>query len=177
MLTDGFRPFFVVFGALSDKIGRKKIMLAGCFLAALTYVPIHHALESAVGNNVVTVKSTRNKLTNAISLMPMTTDAAGALVPAKEATNPNQPMLAFLIFIQAIWVCMVFGPIAAYLVGAFPARIRHTSLSLPYQIGNGVFGGMLPLIALSWCAATGNICAGLYYPIIVASVTFIVDSF
>ena len=69
-----------------------------------------------------------------------------------------------------------YGPIAAYLVEAFPARIRYTSLSLPYHIGNGVFGGMVPLIGLSICAATGNILAGLYYPMIVASMTFIVGS-
>ena len=169
-------PFFTIFGALSDKIGRKKIIMAGCLLAVISYFPIYHAMESAAGNNVVTVRSTRNKVTNAISLTPMSADATGALVPAKEATNPNRPMLVFLIFIQVIWVCMVYGPIAAYLVEAFPARVRYTSLSLPYHIGNGVFGGMLPLIALSWCAATGNIYAGLYYPIIVASMTFIVGS-
>ena len=71
---------------------------------------------------------------------------------------------------------MVYGPIAAYLVEAFPAKIRYTSLSLPYHIGNGVFGGLLPLIGLSACAATGNIYAGLYYPMAVATMTFIVGS-
>ncbi len=169
-------PFFTVFGALSDKIGRKKIMMAGCLIAVLTYFPIYHGMERAAGNNVVSVKSTRNKVTGAISLTPMTTDATGALVPAKEASNPNQGMLVWLVFIQVIYVCMVYGPIAAYLVEAFPAKVRYTSLSLPYHIGNGVFGGMLPLIGLSSCAATGNIYAGLYYPMIVASITFIVGS-
>jgi hypothetical protein len=80
------------------------------------------------------------------------------------------------VFIQVIFVTMVYGPIAAYLVEAFPARIRYTSLSLPYHIGNGVFGGLLPLIGLYVVAETGNIYAGLYYPIIVASLTFIVGS-
>jgi MFS family permease len=169
-------PLFTVFGALSDKIGRKKIMMAGCLLAVLTYIPIYHAMEHAVGNNVVSVQSTRNRVTGAISLTPMTQNASGALVAATEAKNPNQAMLVFLVFIQVIYVCMVYGPIAAYLVEAFPAKIRYTSLSLPYHIGNGVFGGMVPLIGLSICAYTGNIYAGLYYPMIVASITFIVGS-
>jgi MFS family permease len=169
-------PFFTVFGALSDKIGRKKLMMAGCLIAVVTYLPIYHAMQRAAGNNVVTVQSTKNKVTGAISLTPMTTDATGALVPAKEAANPAQGMLVFLVFIQVIYVCMVYGPIAAYLVEAFPAKVRYTSLSLPYHIGNGVFGGLLPLIGLSVCAATGNIYAGLYYPMIVAGITFVVGS-
>jgi MFS family permease len=169
-------PFFTVFGALSDKIGRKKIMMAGCLIAVLTYIPIYKAMEHYAGNNVETVKSARNKVTGAIALTPMTRDATGALVPAKEAPNPDMVMLVVLVFIQVIYVCMVYGPIAAYLVEAFPAKIRYTSLSLPYHIGNGVFGGLVPLIGLSSCAATGNILAGLYYPMIVASMTFIVGS-
>src|SRR2546423_1291741 len=168
-------PFFTVFGAISDRIGRKWLMLGACLLAVVTYIPIYKAMQSAAGNNVVTVKSSRNKVTGAISLTPMTIDpATNAQVPAKEAPNPNMPMLVFLVFIQVIYVCMVYGPIAAYLVEAFPAKIRYTSLSLPYHIGNGVFGGLLPLIGLSSCAATGNILAGLYYPMIVASMTFVV---
>lgn len=169
-------PFFTVVGALSDRIGRKKLMMAGCLLAVLTYIPIYKAMERAAGNNVVTVRSARNKVTGAISLTAMTTDATGALVPAKEAPNPNFWMLVLLIFIQVLYVCLVYGPIAAYLIEAFPAKIRYTSLSLPYHIGNGVFGGLLPLIGLSSVAATGNIYAGLYYPMIVASMTFIVGS-
>src|SRR6202453_5189303 len=169
-------PFFTVVGALSDKIGRKKLMMAGCLLAVLTYIPIYKAMVSAAGNNVVTVKSARNKVTGAISLTAMTTDATGALVPAKEAPAPNVPMLVVLVFIQVLYVCLVYGPIAAYLIEAFPAKIRYTSLSLPYHIGNGVFGGLLPLIGLSSVAATGNIYAGLYYPMIVAGMTFIVGS-
>ena len=81
-------PFFVVFGALSDRIGRKKIILAGCLIAVLTYIPIYHAMEKAAGNNIVGIQSTRNKVTDAISLTPMTIDATGNKVPAKEAQNP-----------------------------------------------------------------------------------------
>ncbi|MGA7928943.1 MAG: MFS transporter [Candidatus Sulfotelmatobacter sp.] len=169
-------PFFTVVGALSDRVGRKKLMMAGCLLAVLTYIPIYKAMERAAGNNVVTVKSARNKVTGAISLTAMTTDATGALVAVKEAVNPNTTMLVILIFIQVLYVCLVYGPIAAYLIEAFPAKIRYTSLSLPYHIGNGVFGGLLPLIGLSSVAATGNIYAGLYYPMIVAGITFIVGS-
>jgi MFS family permease len=169
-------PFFTVVGALSDRIGRKKLMMAGCLLGVLTYIPIYKAMERAAGNNVVTVKSTRNKVTGAIALTAMTTDATGALVPAKEAPNPDLTMLVVLVFIQVLYVCLVYGPIAAYLIEAFPAKIRYTSLSLPYHIGNGVFGGLLPLIGLSSVAATGNIYAGLYYPMIVAGMTFIVGS-
>ena len=106
----------------------------------------------------------------------MTTDATGGLVAASEAIQPNKGKLILLILLQSIYVGMVYGPIAAYLVEAFPARIRYTSLSLPYHIGNGVFGGLLPLIGLSICAATGKIYAGLYYPIAVAAVTLAVGS-
>ncbi|HEY3971429.1 MAG TPA: MFS transporter [Candidatus Sulfotelmatobacter sp.] len=169
-------PFFTVVGALSDRIGRKKLMMAGCLLGLLTYIPIYKAMERAAGNNVITVKSARNKVTGAISLTAMTTDATGAFVPAKEAPSPNVPMLVVLVFIQVLYVCLVYGPIAAYLIEAFPAKIRYTSLSLPYHIGNGVFGGLLPLIGLSSVAATGNIYAGLYYPMAIAGLTFIVGS-
>src|SRR5215831_11246979 len=164
-------PFFTVFGALSDRIGRKKIMMSGCLLAVICYYPIYKAMQSAAGNNVVTVQSSKNRVTGAITLSPQSLDASGALVPSPEAVSPNLPMLVFLVFAQVIFVCMVYGPIAAYLVEAFPAKIRYTSLSLPYHIGNGVFGGLLPLIGLTSCAATGNIYAGLWYPMIVASVT------
>ena len=169
-------PFFTLFGALSDKIGRKWLMMAACLLGILTYIPIYRAMQNAAGNNIETVKSAKNKVTGAISLAPLTRDASGQLVPAKEAANPNVPLLTALVFLQVIYVCMIYGPIAAYLVEAFPAKIRYTSLSLPYHIGNGVFGGLVPLIGLSSCAATGNIYAGLYYPMIVAGVTFVVGS-
>ncbi len=178
-------PFFVFFGWLSDRVGRKWIIMLGCLLAAITYIPIYHAMQSAAGSNVVTAISQRSPVTGAISLTPQT-EVGGALQPAKEVlpytdfgsliSNSVAWKLILLVFIQVIWVTMVYGPIAAYLVEAFPAKIRYTSLSLPYHIGNGVFGGLLPLIGLSVIAQTGNIYAGLYYPIVVALVTFVVGS-
>jgi MFS family permease len=170
-------PFFTVFGAISDKIGRKWLMMLACLLAITTYVPIYHAMQSAAGNNVISVTSKKNPVTGAIGLTPQTTDpTTGAIVAAKEASAPNVPMLVFLVFIQVIYVCMIYGPIAAYLVEAFPAKIRYTALSLPYHIGNGVFGGLVPLIGLSLCAWKGNIYAGLYYPITVATITLVFGS-
>jgi MFS family permease len=179
-------PFFVVFGALSDRVGRKWIMLAGCLLAVLTYFPIYKAMQSAAGSNVVTVTSQTNPATGAISLTPQSMNDRGALVAAAKVlpyssfgdlvSNSAAWKLILLIFIQVIWVTMVYGPIAAYLVEAFPAKIRYTALSLPYHIGNGVFGGLLPLIGLSVVASTGNIYAGLIYPIAVAGITFIVGA-
>jgi len=132
-------PFFVVFGALSDRIGRKKIIMAGCLLAAATYIPIYHAMSAA-------------------------------------AEPLNFGMLVALIFVQVLYVTMVYGPIAAFLVETFPARIRYTSLSLPYHFGNGWFGGFMPLIATSIVAATGNRYAGLWFPIVVSLVTVVVGS-
>jgi MFS family permease len=133
-------PFFVIFGALSDRIGRKRIIMAGCLVAALTYIPIYKAMMNA-------------------------------------AQPLNAPMLVFLVFLQVLYVTMVYGPIAAFLVESFPARIRYTSLSLPYHFANGWFGGFTPLIATSIVAATGNPLAGLWFPIGVASLTFVVGSF
>jgi MFS family permease len=178
-------PFFVCFGALSDRIGRKRIMMVGCLLAAVSYSFIYRAMQAAAGSGVATVTSIKNPVTGAISLTPQTL-VNSVLQPAKEVlpykdfpsliSNPIAWKLIALVFIQVIFVTMVYGPIAAYLVEAFPAKIRYTSLSLPYHIGNGVFGGLLPLIGLYVVASTGNIYAGLYYPIIVAGITFIVGS-
>lgn len=178
-------PLFVAFGALSDRLGRKRIMLTGCLLAALFYIPIYQAMQKAAGSEVVTAVSQRNAVTGAISLTPMTR-VNGQLTPAAEvlpftslgalAANPIAWQLTGLVYIQVVFVTMVYGPIAAYLVEAFPARIRYTALSLPYHIGNGVFGGLLPLIGLSIIAQTGNIYAGLYYPIAVALLTVAVGS-
>ena len=172
-------PLFVFMGALSDRIGRKWIMMAGCLLAAVSYMPIYAAMQRAAGSNVVAAG------TGASGLIPQT-EVNGVLEPAKEVlsyvdfttliSSPAALKLILLVFIQVFFVTMVYGPIAAYLVEAFPAKIRYTSLSLPYHIGNGVFGGLLPVIGLSVVRSTGNIYAGLYYPIIVASVTFIVGS-
>jgi MFS family permease len=132
-------PLFVFFGGLSDRIGRKKIMMVGNLLAALLYVPIYHAM--------------------------------------KLYSNPvNAVALTALVFVQVVFVTMVYGPIAAFLVEAFPARIRYTSMSLPYHFGNGWFGGFLPIIATSLVARTGNIYAGLAFPIVVALITVVVGS-
>jgi len=132
-------PLFVFFGSLSDRIGRKKIMMAGNLLAAILYVPIYHAMKAY-------------------------------------SSPVNAVMLTLLVFVQVVFVTMVYGPIAAFLVEAFPAKIRYTSLSLPYHFGNGWFGGFLPIIATSLVARTGNIYAGLAFPIVVALITFVVGS-
>ncbi|HET8677109.1 MAG TPA: MFS transporter [Blastocatellia bacterium] len=178
-------PFFVLSGWLSDHIGRKKLMMLGCLLAAAFYIPIYKAMQAAAGSNVVTVSSKTNPVTGAISLSAQTV-VDGAMQPAGEVlpytdfgsfiANPIAWKMILLVFIQVIFVTMVYGPIAAYLVEAFPAKIRYTALSLPYHIGNGVFGGLLPVIGLWVVAETGNIYAGLYYPIAVAGITFIVGS-
>jgi len=132
-------PLFVFWGSLSDRIGRKKIMMAGNLLAALSYYPIYQAM--------------------------------------KAYSDPvNTVVLTLLVLIQVVFVTMVYGPIAAFLVETFPARIRYTSLSLPYHFGNGWFGGFLPLISTALVARTGNIYAGLIYPIVVALITFVVGS-
>ena len=132
-------PLFVFFGSLSDRIGRKKIMMAGNLLAAILYIPIYHAMKAY-------------------------------------SSPVNAVMLTLLVFVQVVFVTMVYGPIAAFLVEAFPAKIRYTSLSLPYHFGNGWFGGFLPIIATSLVARTGNIYAGLAFPIVVALITFVVGS-
>jgi len=170
-------PFFTVFGAMSDRIGRKKLMMSSLLLAVLFYIPIYKGMQQAAGNNVVSVSSVQDKVTKAYKLTPQTIDeATGKLVPAKEAVKANQPLLILYVWLQVLLVCMVYGPIAAYLVEAFPAKVRYSSVSLPYHIGNGVFGGLLPLIGLGLCATTGNIYAGLYYPMGVAALTFIVGT-
>jgi len=167
-------PFFTVFGALSDRIGRKKLMMSALLLSVIFYIPIYKGMQQAAGNNVVSVSSVKDKVTGAVKLTPLTIDeATGKTVPAKVAENANHPMLILYVWLQVILVCMIYGPIAAYLVEAFPAKVRYTSVSLPYHIGNGVFGGLLPLIGLGLCATTGNIYAGLYYPIGVAAISFV----
>ena len=167
-------PFFTVFGALSDRIGRKKLMMSALLLSVIFYIPIYKGMQQAAGNNVVSVSSVQDKVTKAYKLTPLTIDeSTGKTVPAKVAENANHPMLVLYVWLQVILVCMIYGPIAAYLVEAFPAKVRYTSVSLPYHIGNGVFGGLLPLIGLGLCASTGNIYAGLYYPIGVAAISFV----
>ncbi|MGE3269374.1 MAG: MFS transporter [Chloroflexota bacterium] len=138
-------PFFIFFGRLSDKVGRKKIMMSGCLLAALTYVPLYMAMNSfSMTNNPPT--------------------------PAHPA------VLTLIVFIQVLYVTMVYGPIAAFLVELFPARIRYTSLSLPYHIGNGVVGGLVPFMSTYIVAETGSMYAGLAYPIAIALITFVVGT-
>jgi MFS family permease len=150
-------PLFVVFGRLSDRIGRKKIILAGCVLGALTYIPIFMAMKHFANPD--------------------------GLAKA----NPDQInyfMMVLLLTLQMVYVCMVYGPIAAFLVELFPTKIRYTSMSLPYHLGNGWFGGFLPLIATAvtasaWAKETfgaGAIYTGLIYPIAVCVVTFIVGA-
>jgi MFS family permease len=143
-------PFFILFGHLSDKVGRKKIMMTGMLLAAIAYLPLYHLMTAVSG-----------------------WDSAN---PTAQAVNPNVPALIALVFIQVIFVTMVYGPIAAFLVEMFPTRIRYTSMSLPYHIGNGVFGGLVPLIGTTLVAQTGYIYAGLGYPIVGALVCFGIGS-
>ncbi len=147
-------PFFIVFGALSDRIGRKNIILAGAALAAICYIPIYQAMASAAGYNAVTGTS----------------------------INPDFIALTSLVFVQVFFVTMVYGPIAAFLVELFPVQIRYTSMSLPYHIGNGVFGGLVPLIG-TWAVAASrtagyswSMYAGLIYPITIATFTVIIGS-
>ncbi|MDO8299978.1 MFS transporter [Lacisediminimonas sp.] len=241
-------PFFIVFGAWSDKIGRKPIIMAGCLIAALTYFPIfsaltHYAnpaLEAAIKNAPVTVTADPAKcqfLFNPTGTKKFTSscdiartvlasasvaytnepgptgslakikigdkviegyDASGlskadadakdkafkkemsdaikaAGYPAKaDPAAINKPMVLLLLVILVIYVTMVYGPIAAMLVEMFPTRIRYTSMSLPYHIGNGWFGGLLPTTAFALVAYKGDIYYGLWYPIIIALMTFVI---
>jgi hypothetical protein len=224
-------PFFIVFGALSDKIGRLKIILAGCLIAAVTYFPlfkalthyVNPALESFQSANPISVAAkdcqfhifvgpwskfsdcdkTKDFLTkaglsftstdlpastsdNVITKIGNTelngwnekkyTDALASLSYPKSAdkSKVNYPMTLLILVIMMIYVTMVYGPIAAFLVELFPTRIRYTSMSLPYHIGNGWFGGMLPLLATAMVAASGDIYYGLWYPIVVAIMTVVV---
>jgi MFS family permease len=169
-------PMFVVFGALSDRIGRKRLMMTGCLLAAVSYLPIYKLMQIAAGNHVVGVGSETNAVTGEIKLLPQAIVDGTKVFIQDTAPNPNVIALIALVFVQVVFVTMVYGPIAAYLVEAYPARIRYTSMSLPYHIGNGVFGGLLPVIGLAICAATGSIFAGLWYPIGIALLTFVVGS-
>jgi len=176
-------PLFIFFGWLSDRIGRKRIIMAGCLLAVICYLPIYKGMVYFAGNKVESIQSTTDPITKEPKLSPVTSvkgslvPTVSKLVPVTSAPDANVPMLIFLVFLQMIFVTMVYAPIAAYLVEAFPARVRYTSMSLPYHIGNGVFGGLLPTVGLVACAWTGNIYAGLVYPIIVAAITFVIGSF
>jgi hypothetical protein len=245
-------PFFVVFGRLSDRIGRKGIVLTGCLIAALTYVPIfkglthfaNPAIESASAHSPIVVTADPDactfqfdpvgkkkfvqscdvaKAALAKAGVPYRNEAApagtvasvrvgdaapiqavdGTMLAAadfkagadtfnktlaaalKQAGYPakadpdqiNYPMVLLLLFILVLYVTMVYGPIAAWLIELFPARIRYTSMSLPYHIGNGWFGGFLPTVSFALVALSGDIYYGLRYPIIVALVTLVVGTF
>ncbi|MGE0595778.1 MAG: MFS transporter [Hyphomonadaceae bacterium] len=242
-------PFFIVFGWLSDKIGRKPIILAGCLLAALTYFPLFNALTEAanpalaqaqrnapvtvwahadtcsvqfdpigrnsydqegcdliksylaragvsythdhapvgsdaevrIGDQVLAAPTPRrlppDERAGAISAFQAELRAALHAEGYPAAADPariNKPLVIAILALLVIYVTMVYGPIAAMLVELFPARIRYTSMSLPYHIGNGWFGGFLPTTAFAIVAATGNIYSGLWYPIIVASATVVI---
>jgi MFS family permease len=246
-------PFFIVFGSLSDRIGRKTIIMAGCLIAALTYIPVfkgltHYgnpALEAALDNSPVVVvadpaschfqfNATGTKKfpsscdiataqLTAASVSYARQDAASGTIasvkvgdkvypsfnatmtpdglnfdlasrdreaalkkdlgaalkaagyPTKaDPTQLNKPMLVLLLFVLVLYVTMVYGPIAAMLVEMFPTRIRYTSMSLPYHIGNGWFGGLLPTTAFALVAANGNIYYGLWYPVVIAVATVVI---
>jgi MFS family permease len=168
-------PFFIFFGWLSDKIGRKWIMLTGMLLAIVLYRPIYtamHEIGTSGEHAVVGVSGT---------------------IETIQLTSKGFWQLVWLVFIQVVLVTMVYGPIAAFLVELFPTRIRYTSMSLPYHVGNGIFGGMLPLVAtyLTSRAASANELAvqaglplpyekpfleGLWYPMAIAAVCFVIGA-
>ena len=241
-------PFFVVFGTLSDKIGRKNIIMAGCIIAALTYFPVFKALthyanpaleaaqisapvvvsadpaecqfqfnptgtkkftsscdiakaklaassvnyqnEEAPAGTIASIKI-GDKVLESYDASKLTKDEAKAKdtefsgklkemtkeagYPAKaDSAQINKPMVLLLLFILVLYVTMVYGPIAAMLVEMFPTRIRYTSMSLPYHIGNGWFGGLLPTTAFALVAFKGDIYYGLWYPIIIALATAVI---
>jgi MFS family permease len=244
-------PFIILFGWLSDKIGRKPIILGGCLLAALTYFPLFHALtvaanpglaeasqrapitviadpadcafqfdpvgKAAFNSSCDIAKSYlaraglpyRNEAAPAGTLARITVgeaalgsfdgqtlernalatqraaweaQAATALTQAgypaaSDSATVNKPMVVAILAILMIYVAMVYGPIAAMLVEMFPAAIRYTSMSLPYHLGNGWFGGFLPTTSFAMVAASGDIYYGLWYPVVVAGLTFVIGFF
>jgi len=225
-------PFFIVFGWLSDKIGRLKIIMAGCLIAAVTYFPlfaglthyVNPALEQFSAKTPISVQANSRECQFHIFVGPWSKFSdcdrvkdfltkqglsfksvdgpAGAVVtligdqkvegwdqakiaatlkaagapPSADKSKVNWVMAELILFIMVIYVTMVYGPIAAFLVELFPTEIRYTSMSLPYHIGNGWFGGMLPLTATAMVAATGDIYFGLWYPIVVAVMSLVIGS-
>ena len=243
-------PFFIVFGALSDKVGRKPVVLTGCLIAALTYFPLFNALTSyanpaieaaqnespvvvvadadackfqfdPVGRTVFSASCDIAKGQLARAGIPYANeDAPGAVASVRIGTTVipsfegaglptaefaersaafgrevtaalntagypasadpariNHGMVLLILTILVIYVTMVYGPIAAWLVELFPARIRYTSMSLPYHIGNGWFGGFLPTVSFALVAYTGDIYYGLWYPIGIALMTVVIGTF
>ncbi|TMA25501.1 MAG: MHS family MFS transporter [Deltaproteobacteria bacterium] len=224
-------PFFLVFGRLSDRIGRKKIILAGCIIAAVTYFPLFRGLTHYINPGLeryqeatpITVAASdcnfhifigpwsrlsacdkaKDFLGKAgLSFTSVPAEPGSDVVtrfgnielrgwdeakykaalastgypPKADPSKVNWVMAELLLIIMVIYVTMVYGPIAAFLVELFPAKIRYTSMSLPYHIGNGWFGGMLPLLATAMVAKAGNIYYGLWYPIVVAVMTFVIGT-
>jgi MFS family permease len=147
-------PLFIYFGNLSDKIGRKPIMLWGMILAVLLYYPIYSLMASFAPQPAADKPPLQLLFFPYFGYSPF--------------------MLSVLVLIQVIFVTMVYGPIAAFLVELFPTKIRYTSMSLPYHIGNGVFGGLVPIIGLSLLTRTGNNYAGLWYPMIIAAICAVI---
>jgi hypothetical protein len=250
-------PFFIVFGTLSDRIGRKPIIMAGCLLAALTFIPLFHALTEAANPDLAAAQA-KNKVVvtadpsqcsfqgspiareidfrtscdiakrylaqssvsydsvDAPKGSPAAVTIGDKTITPPAATVANQKfdadstakVAAFkkemgadlvaagypakakpIVFMSGQWwkvvailwvlmlyVTMVYGPIAAMLVEMFPTRIRYTSMSVPYHFGNGWFGGMLPTTAFAIVASTGNMYNGLWYPIVIAAMTFVVGT-
>lgn len=201
-------PFFIVFGAWSDRVGRKYIMMAGLILAVFLYMPIYQKMYSltdttskieleseksierkktisASGDTTYAVKTVRvfadqTIKTETSKLKP---DEKTIIESKSEIflAGDNYWLMIALVVVQVLLVTMVYGPIAAFLVELFPTRIRYTSMSLPYHIGNGIFGGLTPFIATSLYESSktssspaGDPFAGLWYPIIVAAITFVI---
>src|SRR3989344_2696844 len=176
------KPFFIVFGSLSDKIGRKPIILAGCLLAALTYFPVFGALTKAANpalaeaqakNQVIVTADPKECSFEFKKAVADALKAAGSPTKADPA-RIDKVMVTVILTYLVLLVTMVYGRIAAMLVEMFPTRIRYTSMSLPYHIGNGWFGGLLPTTAFAIVAQTGNMYNGLWYPIIIAGATVVI---
>ncbi len=209
-------PFFVVFGGLSDKIGRKNIMMAGMLMAILLYRPIYKkmyattdlankteiventktvpSMKALEGTKIDSIYTTNKSFTDGTTVEEIKTihlDNGKVMLDdkgkekietkvTKKIIDSDKWLLVFLVFIQVIFVTMVYGPIAAFLVEMFPTKIRYTSMSLPYHVGNGIFGGLLPAISTYFVTTSkeaGNpefYLEGLWYPIIIAGVSLVI---